>query len=101
MRRLSGVVLCYAALLGALAAPAAAVIPQGNLLANPGAEDGAAADNEADRFAPPGWSPLAPLLLPTAVRYGAPAFPTSAAAAALGGGRSFFAGGPNSGTSYM
>src|SRR3712207_7297250 len=49
------VVLGSAVLLGALAAPAGAVIPQGNLLANPGFEDGAAASNETESYPPPGW----------------------------------------------
>ena len=92
MRGLSRVVLCCAALLGVLAAPAGAVIPEGNLLANPGAEDGPAASDYSGRFPPAGWQPEGVPL--TAVRYGTLLFPTAADAAALGGGRNFFAGGP-------
>ena len=68
----------------------------GNLLANPGAEEGRAATDDAASFAPPGWTRDGGF---TAVRYGTVAggapFPTLAASAALGGGRAFFAGGPH------
>ena len=99
MRHLGRVVLCCATLLGVLAAPAGAVIPQGNLLKNPGAEDGPAATNETEEFFPLGWAQTPNP--PTPVRYGAPAFPTTADAAALGGGRNFFAGGPNRASSTL
>jgi CxxC motif-containing protein len=80
------------------AGPASAVIPTGNLLAdlNPGTEAGSASSTGNDVFTLDPWtrtantSPRA-----TAVRYGAPGFPTVAQGQALGGGRSFFAGGPS------
>jgi hypothetical protein len=84
-------------LLVALAAPIAAqaAIPSGNLLKNPGAEEGPASADGNGSFTPPGWTPgpYSPRAL--AVRYGAPQFPTVAQADALGGGRNFFAGGPS------
>jgi hypothetical protein len=74
---------------------ASAAIPAGNLWKNPGAEEGSASSTGNDVFEPPEWihenfSPA------TQVRYGAPNFLTAAQGAALGGGRSFFAGGPPS-----
>jgi hypothetical protein len=88
------------ALVGVLsvgAGPAAAVIPTGNLLAdqNPGAESGPSSSTGNDVFTPPDWSAY-PGLSPraTTVRYGAPAFPTVTQGSAIGGGNSFFAGGP-------
>jgi hypothetical protein len=68
----------------------------GNLLTNPGAEQGSAAANGTDSFRPPGWMRTGGF---TAVRYGVVAgpfpFPSLAAADALGAGRAFFAGGPS------
>ena len=91
MKRLASLAVAIAALL-CLAAPAGAALPQGNLLANPGGEDGPGGGADI----PPGWrlalgsSPNA-----TAVRYGAPGgFPDAALGQALGGGSNFFAGGP-------
>jgi hypothetical protein len=74
-----------------LAAPASADIPSGNLVVNPGAEDGAGAADSSAILPLPGWTTGGTL---TAVQYGAPAFPTTADATRLGGGRNFFTGGP-------
>jgi hypothetical protein len=68
-------------------------VPQGNLLANPGAEAGPGAPDDATIDPPPGWSAIGDA---TAVQYGASGgFPTAADGAALGGGANFFAGGPD------
>jgi hypothetical protein len=68
----------------------------GNLLANPGAEDGTAATDDRASPAPPHWTRTGAF---TSVRYGTVAgvfaFPSLDAAAALGAGRSFFAAGPS------
>jgi hypothetical protein len=74
------------------AASAAAAVPPGNLLANPGAEAGPGAPDDATIDPPPGWTAVGDV---TAVQYGASGgFPTTADSAALGGGANFFAGGP-------
>jgi CxxC motif-containing protein len=82
------------ALVGALsvgAAPAAAVIPTGNLLTNSGAEDGPFSADGSSSVAIPGWITVEGH--PTVVRYGtAGGFPTSTNPAA---GNQFFAGGAN------
>jgi hypothetical protein len=75
------------------AGSAGAAIPTGNLLANPGAEDGQASSNGTDVFRPPGWD-MSARAQTTAVVYGAPGFLTAAQGVSLAGGRSFFAGGP-------
>ena len=82
------------------ASPAGAVIPAGNLLVgrNPGTEEGSASSTGNDVFAPPRWTASNDAQRATAVRYGAPGFLTAAQGAALGGGRSFFAGGPPGGS---
>jgi hypothetical protein len=68
---------------------------RGNLLANPGAEQGTAATDDRASPAPPRWTRTGAF---TSVRYGtvsgAFAFPTLPAAALLVGGDAFFAGGP-------
>jgi hypothetical protein len=68
----------------------------GNLLANAGAELGAPATNDTAAPAPPRWRRSGGF---TSVRYGTVvglvAFPTLEAAAALGAGDAFFAGGPS------
>ena len=73
--------------------PAAA---RGNLLENPGAEQGDAADDDAKSFRPPGWIRTGGF---TAVRYGTVAgaapFPPLTVAEALNAGRAFFAAGPS------
>jgi hypothetical protein len=79
-----------------LAWPAAAVVPTGNLLVNPGAEAGTGATDASTIVPPPGWTVESTF---TVVRYGAPDFPTAADGTALGGGANFFAGGPGGATS--
>jgi len=79
-----------------LSAPgtAGAVVPDGNLLANPGAESGAAATDVVSSPAPPGWVRSA---RETEVSYTADpglGFPGPAARDAIAGGTAFFAGGP-------
>jgi hypothetical protein len=68
----------------------------GNLLANPGAEQGSAATNDTAAPAPPRWRRSGGF---TSVRYGTlvglVAFPSLEAAAALGAGDAFFAAGPS------
>ena len=68
----------------------------GNLLANPGAEHGTAAEDDTASPAPPRWRRSGGF---TSVRYGTVvglvAFPTLDAASMLGAGDAFFAGGPS------
>ena len=68
----------------------------GNLLANPGAEQGTAAVDDTAAPAPPRWRRSGGF---TSVRYGTVvglvAFPTLEVAAALGTGNAFFAAGPS------
>lgn len=68
----------------------------GNLLANPGAEQGAPATNDTAAPAPPRWRRSGGF---TSVRYGTVvglvAFPSLEAAAALAAGDAFFSGGPS------
>jgi hypothetical protein len=68
----------------------------GNLLANPGAEQGTAAEDDTASPAPPRWRRTGGF---TSVRYGTVvglvAFPTLDAASLLGAGHAFFAGGPS------
>ena len=75
----------------ALAAPASAAIPQGNVVVNPGAEGFPGVTDETSHACPPGWTCGETA---TAVRYGVTTFPSLAEAARIGGGDSFFAGGP-------
>jgi len=97
MRKRSGLLGGIGAVLSLIiAGPAAAALPTGNLLANPGAEDGPGAADSTQAFVPRSWqaSPGYPLV-PTAVRYGAPGgFLTAAQGLAFNGGSNFFAGGP-------
>jgi hypothetical protein len=68
----------------------------GNLLANPGAEQGTLAEDDTASPAPPRWRRTGGF---TSVRYGTVvglvAFPTLDAASMLGAGDAFFAGGPS------
>jgi hypothetical protein len=68
----------------------------GNLLANPGAEQGTLAENDSAAPAPPRWRRTGGF---TSVRYGTVvglvAFPSLEAADALGAGNGFFAAGPS------
>ncbi|HWM08128.1 MAG TPA: hypothetical protein VNO82_02255 [Solirubrobacteraceae bacterium] len=76
--------------------PAAPPPAQGNLLANPGAEQGALAENDTAAPAPPRWRRTGGF---TSVRYGTVvgeiAFPSLEAAATLAAGDGFFAAGPS------
>jgi hypothetical protein len=99
-RRRIAVVLglfCALAFVAALGGPgtASAAIPTHNLLTNPGAEAGSASPDGNGAYSPPHWifefGGHA-----VQVRYGALGFPSTAEAARIGGGRSFFAGGQTS-----
>jgi hypothetical protein len=94
VRRLA---LQLAAAAAALAcAPAAqAAIPAGNLVVNPGAEDGPGSASGSDVLAIPGWE-TSPNF--TAVQYGAPDFLDAADSSAVNGGANFFSGGPDNGS---
>jgi hypothetical protein len=77
------------------AAPAHAVLPPGNVVVNGDAEAGPGAGNASDHPDVPGWTVIPNF---TAVMYGtAGGFPTVAEAPTIGGGRNFFAGGPDAG----
>jgi len=76
------------------AAPAAAVLPPGNIVQNGDAEAGPGATNSSDHPDVPNWQALPNF---TAVVYGTSSFPSTAQAPNIGGGRNFFAGGPDSG----
>jgi hypothetical protein len=79
----------------ALASPANAALPAGSIVQNGDAESGPGANNATEVQAPPGWQTLGNY---TAVVYGASGgFPDAAISASIGGGRNFFAGGPESG----
>jgi len=77
-------------------APAQAVLPQGNLIRNPGAEEGAGAIFAGMVVALPGWTRTGSF---TPVRYGSAGFPSAAQGAAVSGGQNFFAGGPDNANS--
>jgi hypothetical protein len=83
--------VAVALLVGAGPAAAAPLLPTGNLLANPGAEEGQAAADPAQSFPPAGWSPFGGL---TQVLYGASGgFPATSASTAINGGNALLAGG--------
>jgi hypothetical protein len=84
------------AVLLAPAASAAAAVPPGNLLANPGAEAGPGAPDAVAIDPPPGWTAVGNV---TAVQYGSPDSPTLEDSAKLGGGANYFAGGPDNAAS--
>jgi hypothetical protein len=90
--------VCVLGVLSVGAGPAGAVIPTGNLLVNPGGEDGAASPTGASTGAIPDWNVSGHS--PAVVRYGTPGgFPSSAGPSVAGG--QFFSGGnntPDSGT---
>jgi hypothetical protein len=87
------VLLALAAAL-AIAGPAGAALPAGNIVQNGDAEGGPGATNVTDVFAPPGWNALPNF---TAVVYGTDEFPGTDVSSAIGGGSNFFAGGPDNG----
>lgn len=100
-RRRIAVVLglfCALAFVAALVGPgtASAAIPTHNLLTNPGAEEGSASPDGNGAYSPPHWIHEFGSD-PVQVSYGAPGFPSTAEAARIGGGRSFFAGGQTAG----
>jgi hypothetical protein len=73
--------------------PASTPLPAGNLIANPGAEEGAAAPSDAQQPPVPRWSTSGNL---TQVAYGATGgFPEVTTGGQLNGGHAFFAGGPS------
>ena len=76
--------------------PAHAALPPGNILQNGDAEAGPGATNATDHPAVPGWETIPNY---TAVAYGTPEFPSSVFSTSIGGGRNFFAGGPDNGFS--
>jgi hypothetical protein len=86
---------------GALAAaPAAdAALPAGNLVLNPGAEDGPGASDGSTVIPPPSWTTTGTL---TALQYGADGgsnpFPSFAVRDAIGGGANFISGGSGGGS---
>lgn len=73
-----------------------AAVPTGNLVKNPGAEEGTGAVNSTTTFPPPQFSTVGSF---TAVRYGTPNFPSALVGSSIGGGVNFFAGGPTDQTS--
>jgi hypothetical protein len=80
----------------AAAAPAFAAVPVGNIVQNPGAEQGSGANNTVDKPVVPGWTPTGSF---TAVRYGAPDYPTLDDGSRAAGDKNFFVGGPASASS--
>jgi hypothetical protein len=72
-----------------------AAIPQGNTLLNGDGETGAAATDETSHICPQGWTCDASFPNTTLLRYGTTIFPTAEESARIGGGNSFFAGGPS------
>ena len=84
-----------------VASPAAAAVPAGNLVGDPGAEQGTAAQNDTTVAAPPSpWT--TGFGSPSQVAYGAPGgFPTVGDANGIAGQTAFFAGGPSTSTSLI
>jgi hypothetical protein len=95
-RRLIGAVIVVGLVLAAFAAAALTMVPAGNLVKNPGAEGSPGGVAITQDLKPAGWTTAGG---PddrgiTVMRYGTHAyFPAKAVAAAVGGGRNFFAGG--------
>src|SRR3954462_4514601 len=89
MRSFAGFVV-----LAALALPASAVaaIPEGNLVLNGDGESGQAVEDESSHVCPLAWT--CGLGSVTLVRYGTTTFPSQSESDRIGGGGSFFAGGP-------
>lgn len=82
----------------ALLAPTAgaqAAIPPGNTLLNGNGETGTAVTDDTSHICPQGWTCDPTFPNTTLVRYGAALFPSAAESARIGGGNSFFAGGPS------
>jgi len=81
--------------LAVFASTADAALPSGNLLQNGDAEAGAGATSDSETQPVPGWNTFPNF---TAVVYGTSSFPSTAESAGIGGGRNFFAGGPDNGS---
>jgi hypothetical protein len=95
LRHLALTAVCTSAL-GLTATQAQAVIPQGNVLLNPGGETGPVATDGISHVCPQGWTcSVPPFDQTTLVRYGTTTFPSVADSARIGGGNNFFAGGPS------
>ncbi len=73
---------------------AQAAFPPGNLILNGDGEVGVAAGDEVFTRCAQEWNCFAPAN-PTLVRYGTTIFPSRAESARIGGGKNFFAGGPD------
>ena len=76
----------------ALAGPALADVPAGNLLQNPGGDAAAGAIDSGTQVPIPGWTVTGQF---TTVAYGTPEFPTTDDSAKWSGGANLFAGGPD------
>ena len=74
----------------AVAVSAKAVLPEGNVVANPGAEDGPGSSDSTTINPPPGWVTTGTL---TAIQYGTGGYPGTDVSNAIGGGANFFSGG--------
>lgn len=96
-RRGLGLLAVAVATIGALlvASPLSArpgTVPAGNLVKNPGAEEGSGSPDSTQSPAVPSWTTTPSF---TAVKYGTSGFPTVAISAQVGGGQNVFVGGPN------
>ena len=83
-----------------LASGTSTALPSGNLLQNPGAEDGAGSQDGVQPVPIPGWKTAVVKADGsragfTAIAYGATNFPDATVGAAINGGKNFFAGGDN------
>jgi hypothetical protein len=95
--RRAALALLASGMLVLFAVPAQAAIPQGNLLANGDGESGVAVSDGTSHYCPQAWTCDSGTGFMTLMSYGSlVGFPTSSEAARIGGGRSFFVGGPNS-----
>lgn len=96
MLRLGGIAIACAAGVLVFAPAATAVVPQGNLVQNAGAEAGQGATDSVSQPPVPGWQVTGTF---TAVQYGTSGFPAVADGSRVGGDKNFFAGGPSAPTS--
>jgi hypothetical protein len=90
--RFPGALVTACIALVAFAPAALAVVPEGNLVVDPGAEDVVGANDTVAKPAVPGWTSTGSF---TAVRYGAPGYPTPEDGSRTAGDKNFFAGGPS------
>jgi hypothetical protein len=97
-RKAAAGILLAAAGSAIFATSAAATIPQGNLIANPGGELDAGATDDTSSTCPERW---ACTFNATAVQYGVSDFPSLAESDRIAGGRNFFAGGPGNPVTAM